>query len=243
MMLFAGPAHVGQSYTYRVTGTLSTQATPKVSTLILTWTAPTRLYARLSDSGAATAVSITRDSDGALSVDPASTNNAGAAEVASLLNQLNFPGAVAARLNGSEHAQTTLSIAPPVASPSPVSVPVNIDLVNSSESATLIADGSSTNRNSPSDSGYGQRGGGMGGGHMGGGWNGGGWHSRDPEQNGNGESTQMPPVGFALAAAFDPSGSLEHATFRETFASKTKGAQPIEETFTIDRIDVIRQSG
>jgi hypothetical protein len=68
MLFFAGPAHVGQSSTYRVTSTISTQATSKVSTLILTWTAPARLYARLSGDGPATAVSITRGSDGALSV-------------------------------------------------------------------------------------------------------------------------------------------------------------------------------
>lgn len=227
MLFFAGPAHVGQSFTYRVTGTLSTQATPSVSTLILTWSAPTRLYARLA-SGDPAAVSIVRDSNGTLSVATPGANDAGTTEVATLLNQLNFPATLAARLNGSDHTQTTLSIVPPPpASPAPVSVPANVDLVNGETSATLIADGSSTNRNSSSDSGYSRRGGGR----MGGG----SWGSRNGDESGDG-STSTTPTGFALSAVFDQSGSLQHATFRETFASKTKGAQPIEETFTIDRI-------
>jgi hypothetical protein len=74
-------------------------------------------------------------------------------------------------------------------------------------------------------------------GGMGGGWTGGGgWRSRDSDR-GNGSSAQTPRVDFALEAVFDQSGSLEHATFRETFASTTKGAQTVDETFTIDRID------
>jgi hypothetical protein len=252
MLFFAGPAHVGQSVTYRVTGTISTQAMPKVSTLVLTWTAPTRLYARLSGSGSAAAVSITRAADGTLSAESSSSSDAAA--VAALLNQLNFPATLAARLNGSDHAQTTLSIPPPAPAPAgtaapastsspapqkspapPVPVPINLDLVSSSASATLIADGNSTNRGSSPDSGSGRRGGGMGG--MGGGWTGGGgWRSRDSDR-GNGSSAQTPRVDFALEAVFDQSGSLEHATFRETFASTTKDAQTVDETFTIDRID------
>lgn len=246
MLLFAGPAQVGQSVTYQITGALSTQAAPRVSKLVLTWTAPTRLYARLDGSGPSAVVSITRAGDGMLSV---SSSSADAAAVAPLLNQLNFPGTLAARLNGSDHAQTTLSIVSLAAAPTgtsspaaqqtpgPVTVPVNLDLVYNpaTSSATLIADGNSTNRNGPPDSGFGRRGGGMGGG-MGGGWMGGGGRSRDSDQSGDGSNVQAPPVGFALTALFDLSGSLQHATFREYFASKTKGAQAIEETFTIDRI-------
>jgi hypothetical protein len=241
MLFFAGPAHVGQSFTYHITGTLSTQAAPNVSTLVLTWTAPTRLYARLSGSGDTAAVSITRADNGMLSVPTSGANDAGAAAVATLLNQLNFPGLLAARLNGSDHAQTTLSITPlaPQKSLDPVSVAVNLDLVNSSENATLIADGNSTKRNASPGSGYGgRRGGGMGGGWMG---RGGGWQSQGSDQNPDEQTAQEPPVGFALEAAFDQSGSLQHATYREIFASTTKGAAPIEETFIIDRIENARQ--
>jgi hypothetical protein len=246
MLFFAGPAQVGQTVSYRITGTLSTQAAPRVSTLVLTWTAPTRLYARLTGSGPSAAVSITRAGDGMLSIGTSSSGDAAA--VAALLNQLNFAGTLAARLNGSDHAQTTLSIVPlapapantsAVAaqqSPAPVTVPVNLDLVYSDASSTLIADGNSTNRNGPPDSGFGRRGGGMGG--MGGGWmGGGGGRSRNSDQSTDGSSAKAPPVGFALEALFDQSGSLQHATFREYFASTNKGAQSIEETFTIDRID------
>ncbi len=247
MLFFAGPAQVGQSVTYQITGTISTQAAPRVSKLVLTWTAPTRLYARLVGSGASAAVSVTRAGDGMLSV--ATPSSSDAADVANLLNQLNFPGTMAGRLNGSDHSETTLTIAPlapaststssPAAqqTPSPVTVPVNLDLVYSNGSSTLIADGNS-NRNGAPDSGFGRRGGGMSGGMggMGGGWMGGGGRSRGSDQSGEESAPKAPPVGFALAALFDQSGSLQHATFREYFASTTKGGSPIEETFTIDRV-------
>jgi hypothetical protein len=248
MLFFAGPAQVGQSFTYRVTGTVSTQATPEVYTLVLSWTAPKRLYARLSGSDPTAAVSITRAGNGTLSVATPNANDAGTAAVAALLAQLNFPATLAARLNGADHTQTTFNFAPrapvpasssaPSAQPSPasVAVPLDVDLVNSGASATLIADGNSTNRDLPSDSGYGRRGGGMGG--MGGGWTGGGgWRSRGADQSRNGSTGETPSAGLALEAVFDQSGSLQHATFRETFPSETKGAQPVEETFIIDRID------
>jgi uncharacterized membrane protein YgcG len=240
MLLFAGPAHVGQSLTYRVTGTLSTQAAPTVSTLILNWTAPTRLYARLSE-GNPTAVSIVRDSQGILSVATPNANDAGTAVVANLLNQLNFPAVLAARLNGADHTQTTLSISPPApASPAPASVQTNVDLVSNDAGATLIADGNSANRSRSSDSGYGRRGGGMGGPMGGGRMGGGSWGgSRNEDQSGESEGTT--PTGFALEAAFDPSGSLQHAVYREFFASTKKGTPAIEETFVIDRIENARQ--
>jgi hypothetical protein len=251
MLLFAGPAHVGQSSTYRVTGTLSTQATPKVSTLILTWTAPTRLYARVANGESATAVSIVRDSDGILSVATPTATDAATAEVATLLNQLNFPSFVGARLNGSDHTQTTLSILPPAPapastsapapqrSPGPVPVPINVDLVSGSDDTTLIADGNSAKRNFSSGSGFGRRGG-MGG--MGGGMGGGRWPSRNGDQSGDGSMEPPPtPTSFVLEAEFDQSGSLQHARYRETFASTTKGTPAVEETFAIDRIENARQ--
>ena len=244
MLLFAGPAHIGQSLTYRVTTTMSAQAAPKVSTLILTWTAPARLYARIPGGDPAGAVSIARAGDGTLSVAPPNANAADAPSVATLLGELNFPGEVAARLNGSDHAQTTLSIVPPAPvpastaapavqkSPAPVLVPVDVDLVSSTASSTLIADGNSANRNSSGED-RGRRGGGMGGGWMGGG----GWRSRDSDRNGSDSNHKAPPIDVALEAVFDQSGSLEHATFRETFGAASKGGQPTEETITIDRID------
>jgi hypothetical protein len=241
MLFFAGPAHVGQSFTYRVTSSVSTQATPKVSTLILNWTAPTRIYARLSGDGPATAVSITRSDDGTLSVGTAA--NANDEAVVTLLNQLNFPGGLAASLNGSDHAQTTVTIvaptpspAPassstpartPAPSPAPVQVPVALDLVSSDASTTLIAEGNTANHSS--SSGWGRHGGG-------GGWGGDGWNSRGSDRN-HGKSGGTPPVDVALEAIFDQSGSLVHASFRETFGSTSKGAQPLEDTITIDRID------
>lgn len=249
MLFFAGPAQVGQTVTYQITGSLSTQATPTISKLVLTWTAPTRLYARLIGSGPSAAVSITRAGDGALSV--GSSSSADAANVANLINQVNFPGTMAGRLNGSDHAQTTLTIAPLAATaastssqaaqqtPAPVTVPVNLDLVYANGGSTLIADGNSTNRNGPPESGFGRRGGGMGG--MGGGWMGGGGRSRSSDQGEDESNAKAPPIGFALEALFDQSGSLQHATFREYFASTTKGGQPVEETFTIDRVENARQ--
>ena len=228
MPLFAGPAHVGQSFTYRITSVVS-QAAPNVSTLVLTWTAPTHLYARLSGNGATATVSITRADDGTLAV--GSSNSSDAAEVATLLGQLNFPGAVAAKLNGSEHVQMTMNVTPPTPvpsgspapaaqkSPAPVAVPLNVDLITTDTSATLIANGSGSNREGSFD--RPMRGGG-------------GWRSRDSDESRN-EPPQ--PANIALDAVFDQSGSLEHATFRETFPSKTKGAQPIERTLTIERID------
>ncbi|HUA09661.1 MAG TPA: hypothetical protein VMA98_10325 [Candidatus Acidoferrales bacterium] len=223
MLFFAGPAHAGQSFTYRVTTTLSTQASPAVSTLVLTWAAPARIYARISGDGSAPAIDITRAGDGTLSVTAsAASGSADAGAIATLLAQLDFPASVATKLDGSDHGQFVMNVSPPTApapqkSPAPVAVPLNVDLISTANSATLIADGNSTRRDTDSSS-----------------WRrGGGWRSRDADSSRE-DSSQ--PAGIALEAVFDQSGSLEHATFRETFPSPTKGAQPIEKTLTIERI-------
>jgi uncharacterized membrane protein YgcG len=240
-VLFAGPAQVGQSVTYRITRSMAAQETPDVSTVVITWKTPARLFARVSSSNPSVAVIVTRGNDGKLSIG-APPNDATTELVATLLNQLNFPGQLAALLGGSDHGQTTLSVPVPSStaspapqkSPAPALVPANVDIVNNGGSITLIADGNS-NQNSSSRSGGGRRGG-----SMGGGWHGssmGGWHSGGSGQDDNRSSGNTPSVEIAVDALFDQSGVLEHETYRETFTShSSNGAQTTEHTITIDRL-------
>lgn len=231
---FAGPAHVGERVTYRVSTTMGApQATPNVSTLVITWTTGARLFARLSTSLPGAAVAVARNGDGTLSVAP-NPSNPITGSIETLLGQLNFPGLLAARLNGSEHAQTTLSVAPPAstaqATPAPVIVPLDLSLVSSSASATLIAEGN-TDQNASSRSARGGSGGGRPGGSMG------GWHSSGSGRSRNGSTVNRPSIDIAAEAVFDQSGSLEHATYRETITtSSSNGSQTVEHTITIDRV-------
>jgi uncharacterized membrane protein YgcG len=235
---FAGPAHVGERVTYQVSTTIGApQATPDVSTLVITWTSGTRLFARLSTALPGAAVAVQRNGDGTLSIASPTPSNPKAASIETLLGLLNFPGLLAARLSGSDHAQTTLSVTPPAStaqpSPEPVIVPLDLSLVSSSASATLIADGN-TGQNA-SHSGRGGSGGGRPGGSTGGSM--GGWHSSGSGRSRNGSTANRPSINIAAEAIFDLSGSLEHATYRETIATpSSNGAQTVEHTITIDRV-------
>src|ERR1700722_18336841 len=83
---FAGPAHVGESATYRVTTTTGAgpQETPNVNVIVITKTAA-RLYARLAQSVPASSVVVTRGADGKLAT-------LAPGPITSLLDLLNFPG-------------------------------------------------------------------------------------------------------------------------------------------------------
>ena len=235
---FAGPAQVGEHVTYQVSTTMgAAPATPNVSTLVITWTAGTRLFARFSNSSPGSAVVLTRNGDGTLSVASPNPDDPTTASIETIFGQLNFPGLLAARLNGSDHAQTTLTVARPApsasATPAPVIVPLDLSLVSSSASTTLIAQGN-TNQNASSRFGRGGSGGGRPSGSMGGQM--GGWHSSGAERSRNGSTGTRPSVDIAAEAIFDQSGSLEHATYRETITTpSSSGSQTVEHTITIDR--------
>jgi hypothetical protein len=244
--LFAGPVHAGESVAYRVTTTTGeeTRETPNVVTVILTKTA-TRMYARIANANAAATTSsvVARDSDGKLSIvspspgDPALTT---------VLAQLNFPAQLAATLAGNDHAQTSLSVRPPVPSstaspapllPEPVPVPMTVDMIRSDTSgATLIADGNSQHNAQQSDrgNGGGRRSGGMGGGGWQRGGSGGGWQRGNASPPPGGKP---PDVEIAVEAQFDQNGTLAHETYRETFTmSSPNGSKTVERTITIDRV-------
>ena len=236
---FAGPAHVGDRVTYQVSTTMGApQATPSASTLVISWTTGTRLFARLSTGVPGSAVALTRNGDGTLSVASPNPSSPDTASIQTLLGQLNFPGLLAARLGGSDHAQTTLTVAPPApaasASPAPVIVPLDLSLVSSSASTSLIAEGN-TNQNASSRSGRSGSGGGRPGGSMGGQM--GGWHSSESGRSRNGSTGKGPSIDIAAEAIFDQSGSLEHATYRETITTaSSSGSQSVEHTITVDRV-------
>ena len=236
---FAGPAHAGDRVTYQVSTTMgAAPATPNVSTLLITSTTGARLFARLLGSAPGSAVALMRNGDGTLSVASPNPNDPTTASIQTLLGQLNFPGLLAARLDGSDHAQTTLTVAPPApsasAAPTPVIVPLDLSLVSSSASTTLIAQGN-TNQNASSRSGRGGSGGGRTGGSMGGQI--GGWHSSESGRSRSSSTANRPSIDIAAEAIFDQSGSLEHATYRETIATpSSNGSQTVEHTITIDRI-------
>jgi hypothetical protein len=208
----AGPVHVGESLTYRITTTTGDvpNEAPRVSVLILTKTA-SRVIARLADSTA--------------TPDP------------SLLDLLNFPGALASSLGGTEHGQTGLQVRPPMPTstaspapqktPAPVSVPTTIDLIdNGANGMTLIADGNTTRRP--------QFGGGSGG-RRGGGWQRGGSGGSGRR---DGSTGPTPTIEVAVEATFDASGVLNHETYRETFVTTTSGSShTVERTVTIDRVE------
>lgn len=252
---FAGPAKVGDSVTYRVSTAMSAAQAPNVSTIVVTWRAPAKLYARLAGSTVA-ALTVTRAADGQLSVTAPNPADPNAAAIATLLNQLNFPGHVAASLNGSDHAQMSLSVTPPAPSstaspaparaPLPVNVPLDVNLLSDTSAVTLIAEGSSSNqRGSSSGGGRSGRGGGMGGGWPGGQMGGsmGGWHSSRSGRGQEQSNGKTPSVNIAMQAIFDLSGVLQHATYRERFTTQSSsGTQTVEHTITIDRVDERRQS-
>jgi len=240
---FAGPAKVGDSVTYRIATTLDAQSAPSVSTIVLTWKAPAKLYARLAGGTSAGVVAVTRSGDGQLSLAAPNPGDAAAASIATILGQLNFPGHLAATLDGSDHTQTSLNIAPPApastASPAPrapatVNVPLDVNLLNGSSGVTLIAEGDSS-RNQSS---YGGERGGRGG--MGGGWPGGemcGWHGRS-DRNQEQSNGKAPAVDVAMQAIFDQTGVLQHATYRERFTTQSSsGPHIVEHTITIDLVN------
>ena len=248
--LFAGPAKVGDSVTYRVSTALSATQAPTDSTIVISWKGPSKLYARLA-GGTTTALTVTRTADGQLSLAAPNPADPTAASIAALLNQLNFPGYVAASLHGSDHAQMSMTITPPAPSstaspaparpPAPVNVPLDINLLTSTSAVTLIADGSSNQRGSSFGGDRGGRGGGMGGwpggGSMGGSMGGGGWRSGRSGRNQEQSNEKTPSVDVAIQAIFDPSGVLQHATYRERFTTQSNGAQTVEHTITIDRVN------
>jgi hypothetical protein len=230
---FAGPAHSGESVTYRVTTTMGAQETPNVSTLVITWTPAARMFARLSGAPGA-AVLVNRENDGSLALAAPNPIDPMASTIAVLLGQLNFPGHLAGTLNGSDHAQTSMSVTPPAPvsgsspapqqAPGPVTVPLDVNLVNSGAGATLIADGNSK-QNGASRSGRQGRGGSMG-----------SWRSGGSGRSRSDAPQKNPTVDIAVEAVFDQSGTLAHSTYRETFTSAANGSQPVEHTITIDRI-------
>lgn len=253
---FAGPAKVGDSVTFRVSRTMDATQAPDVATIVVTWKAPAKLYARLEGSTVAAALAVTRAADSQLSLAAPNPADPSAATIAMLLDQLNFPARVAASLGGGDHAQMSMSITPPAPSsgspaparaPAPVNVPLDINLLSGPSAITLIAEGNSNNQRGSSSGGgnRGGRGGGMGGGwpggSPGGSMGGGGWHSRSgrsQEQSGG----NAPSVDVAMQAIFDQSGALQHATYRERFTTQSRsGAQTVEHTITIDRVDERRQ--
>ena len=251
---FAGPAKVGDSVTYRVSTAMSAAQAPDVSTIVITWEAPAKVYARLGGSTVA-ALAVTRSVGGELSV-AANPADPSAASIATLLNQLNFPGQVAASLTGSDHAQMSMSVTPPapsttaspapMRSPLPVNVLLDVNLLSGASDITLIAEGNSNQRGSSSAGG---RGGGRSGG-MGGRWPGGstggsmgGWHSNHSGRSQEQSNSKATSVDIAIQATFDQSGVLQHATYRERFTTQSSsGAQTVEHTITIDRVDERRQS-
>jgi hypothetical protein len=251
---FAGPAKVGDSVTYRVSTAMSAAQAPDVSTIVITWKAPARVYARLSGSSVA-AIAVTRTVGGGLSV-AANPADPSAVSIATLLSQLNFPGQVAASLAGSDHAQMSMSVTPPAPpttaspapaqSPLPVNVVLDVNLLSGTSDITLIAEGNSNQRGSPSAGGHGGgRSGGMGGGWPGGSTGGsmGGWHSSHSGRSQTQSNGKAPSVDIAIQAIFDQSGVLQHATYRERFTTQlSSGAQTVEHTITIDRVDERRQS-
>jgi hypothetical protein len=228
---FAGPAKVGDSVTYRIGTTMSAaQSAPDISTIVISWKAPAKLYARLAASNAA-ALAVTRAADGQLAIAAPNAADPGAAALATLLGQLNFPGHLAASLDGSDHTQTSLNVTPPApastASPAPkpptVNVPLDVNLLSGASAVTLIAQGNSSQR----DSSYGGRSGGSMGGRQ----------SRRPQRSQEQSNEKAPTVNIAMQAIFDQSGVLEHATYRETFTTQSSsGPQTVEHTITIDRI-------
>jgi hypothetical protein len=224
---FAGPARSGESVTYRVTTTIGAQETPSVSTLVLTWMPAAHMFARLSGAAGA-AVLVNRENDGSLSLAAPNPISPTVATIAVLLGQLNFPGHLAGTLNRSDHTQTSMSITPPAptstASPGPVIVPLDVNLVSSGTGATLIADGNSK-QNGASRSGREGRGGSMG-----------GWHSGGSGRSRGDAAEKTPTVDIAVEAVFDQAGTLEHSTYRETFTSAANGSPTVEHTITIDRI-------
>jgi uncharacterized membrane protein YgcG len=250
---FAGPAKVGDSVTYRVSTAMSATQAPDVSTIVITWKAPAKEYARLGGTTVA-ALAVTRSADGQLSV-AANPADPSAASIVTILNQLNFPGRVAASLGGSDHAQMSMSITPPAPSttaspaparaPLPVNVPLDVNLLSGTSDVTLIAEGNSNQRGSSSAGGRGGRSGGMGGGWPGGSTGGsmGGWHSNHSGRSQEQSNDKSPSVDIAIQAIFDQSGALQHATYRERFTTQSSsGAQTVEHTITIDRVDERRQS-
>ncbi|MGB6984431.1 MAG: hypothetical protein WBD74_00500 [Candidatus Aquilonibacter sp.] len=224
---------------------LSTTQAPADSTIVITWRAPAKLYARLAGNTLA-ALTVTRAADGQLSLAAPNPTDPTAASIAALLNQLNFPGHVAASLNGNDHAQMSLSVTPPApsgtASPAParaaaaINVPLDINLMSSTSAATLIAEGNSSQRGSSSGGDRGGRGGGMGGGRSGGSM--GGWHSNHSGRSQEQSNGNTPSVDIAMQAIFDQAGVLQHATYRERFTTQSSsGAQTVEHTITIDRMN------
>jgi uncharacterized membrane protein YgcG len=230
---FAGPARSGESVTYRVTTTMGAQETPNVSTLVITWTPAAHMFARLAGASGA-AVLVNRENDGSLSLAVPNPVGSAAPTIVVLLGQLNFPGHLAGALNGSDHAQTAMSITPPAptstsspapqTSPAPVVVPLDVNLVRSSTGATLIADGNSK-QNGASRSGREGRGGSTG-----------GWRSGGSGRSRSDSAEKTSIVDIAVEAVFDQSGTLEHSTYRETFTSATNSSQTVEHTITIDRV-------
>ncbi len=248
-VLFAGPAKVGDSVTYRVSKTMAATQAPDVSTIVITWRGPAKLYARLA-GGSAAALTVTRTADGQLSLAAPNPADPSAAVIAMLLDQLNFPGRVAASLGGADHAQMSMSITPPTPSSSaspaparsplpllPVDVPLDINLLRNTSGVTLIADGNSNQRGSPSGGDRGGRGGGMGGSHQGGSMSGsmGGWHSSRSGRGQQQSNENTPSIDIAIQANYDLSGVLQHAMYRESFTTRSSGAPTIEHTITIDR--------
>ncbi len=237
---FAGPVKAGDSVTYRISTTMSAQSAPNVSTIVVTWKAPAKLYARLLGETSAGALAVTRAADGQLSLAGPNPADPNASAITTLLDQLNFPGHLAASLEGSDHAQTSLDVTPPVPassaspapprSPKPVTVPLDINLLNGPSAVTLIAEGNSSHNASSFGGDRGGRGGGMGGSM-------GGWRGRSGRRDEDQSSGKSPTVDIAVQAIFDPSGALAHATYRETFTTQSSGSsQTVEHTITIDRV-------
>jgi len=245
---FAGPAHVGDTVTYRVTTTTgAAQETPNVNTVVVTWKTASRVYARLVNGSPGSAVIVTRDGSGRLTMAAPNPNDPTSVTIGAVLDQLNFPGQLAGTLDGSDHTQTTLRVTPPApaSTPSPapqrspdaVAVQMNVNLIGSSLSSTLIAEGNTQRSSSAGRSGG--RPGGAGGGFPPGGGrqSGGGRRGSGPAGDSGGPSNRGPAIDIALEATFDQDGVLQHETYRETFTTQSSsGPQAVERTITSDQV-------
>ena len=175
--LFAGPAEAGDSVTYRVSKTMGATQAPDVWTLVITWKAPAKLYARLAGSPGCGA---NRD---ALRRRP---TFAGGTEPRRSLRCIDCGAPRSIEFSRARccvarwcrpcadvdehHAAGAFERASPAPAqaPPPVDVPLDINLLRNTSGITLIADGNSNQRGSSFGGDRGGRGGGMGSSRQGG---------------------------------------------------------------------------
>jgi hypothetical protein len=240
--LLVGPGRVGQTVSYRITTTNSAegsqQSTPQAATVAITWRTATRFLARLgSDSPDAAPSVLTRGSDGALAIE-----NPNAAELETLLQELDRPRLLAAALGASDHASTTLLVQPPATAstsqpPGQVptkstAVPVIVTGARTASGVVLTADGSAKQKLAIN---RGAGGGEARAGHR-------GPRGAGGPGGGIGGTTGSPSYAEMTThvveqAQFDRTGILEHESWRETVTGPLDDTGTVERTVSIDRIE------